>query len=152
MKLGRVLNVLMVEDNSADAFLAQEAFKESSHRLKLHVVSDGEKGLNFLKRKPPFEDAPRPDLILLDLNLPRRSGKEVLTDIKADSELCSVPVVVWTTSKAPGDVGDSYSLHANAYMTKPVDLDAFYQLARNLVEFWFEVVTLPPAEKGDSFD
>lgn len=144
---GRVMNVLMVEDNSADAFLAQEAFGENSHRLRLHVVQDGEKGLRFLHRKPPFEDAPRPDLILLDLNLPRRTGKEVLTEIKSNPELSSVPVVVWTTSRAPDDVADSYNLHANAYITKPVDLDTFYELAQKLVQFWFDVVTLPAAQK-----
>jgi CheY-like chemotaxis protein len=141
---GTPIEVLLVEDDPGDVLMTQEAFEEHKVRNRLAVVSDGAEALSYLRREPPFEDAVRPDLILLDLNLPRRDGREVLEEIKKDDELRQIPVVVLTTSAADEDILRSYQLHANAYVTKPVDFDQFITVIRRIDEFFVSVVKLPP--------
>jgi len=138
-----VIDVLLVEDDPGDALMTQEAFEHHKIRNKLHVVKDGVEALAFLRREGVFVDAPRPGLILLDLNLPRKDGREVLAEVKADAELRSIPVVVLTTSDAEEDILRSYSLHANAYVTKPVDFDRFIEVVRQIDDFFVTVVKLP---------
>lgn len=138
------VDILLVEDNPADVRLTQEALREGKLRNSLTVAETGEKALAMLSRRLSHADSPRPDLILLDLNLPGRSGREVLAEIKADPDLKRIPVVILTTSKAEEDVVKSYNLHANAYITKPVDLDKFMQVVRTIESFWLTVVVLPP--------
>ncbi|MFI5593580.1 response regulator [Amycolatopsis sp. NPDC051758] len=137
------IDVLLVEDDPGDVLMTQEAFEHYKIRNTLSVVSDGEQALQFLRREPPYEDAPRPGLILLDLNLPRRDGREVLAEVKASAELRSIPVVVLTTSEAEEDIARSYDLHANAYVTKPVDFDRFVEVVRQIDNFFVSVVKLP---------
>ena len=137
--------VLLVEDDPGDVLMIREAFDENKVRNELHVCSDGEDALLFLRGEPPHEGAPRPDLVLLDLNLPRRDGREVLAEIKADQRLQTIPVVVLTTSEAEEDVLRSYALHANAYVTKPVDFDRFIDVVRQIDDFFVTVVKLPGA-------
>ncbi|WP_410619676.1 response regulator [Amycolatopsis sp. cmx-8-4] len=137
------IDVLLVEDDPGDVLMTREAFEHHKIRNTLSVVSDGEQALQFLRREPPYEDAPRPGLILLDLNLPRRDGREVLAEIKASPELRSIPVVVLTTSEAEEDIARSYDLHANAYVTKPVDFDSFVEAVRQIDSFFVSVVKLP---------
>lgn len=146
---GTPIVILMVEDNPGDARLTQEALKESKFVNKLHHVMDGVEAIDFLRRKGRFGDAPRPDLILLDLNLPRKDGREVLAEIKADDDLKSIPVVVLTTSEAEQDIIQSYKLHANCYVTKPVDLDKFIEIVRVMQDFWLSIVRLPPAAAAE---
>jgi CheY-like chemotaxis protein len=138
------IEVLLVEDDPGDVLMTQEAFDEHKVRNKLNVVSDGEEALSYLRREGPHADAPRPDLILLDLNLPRVDGRQVLQAIKEDPDLRRIPVVVLTTSGADEDILRSYSLHANAYVTKPVDFDSFIAVVRQIDEFFVSVVKLPP--------
>jgi CheY-like chemotaxis protein len=138
------IEVLLVEDDPGDVLMTQEAFEEHKVRNKLSVVSDGEEALAYLRREGPHADAPRPDLILLDLNLPRVDGREVLAVIKEDEDLRRIPVVVLTTSQADEDILRSYSLHANAYVTKPVDFDRFITVVRQIDNFFVSVVKLPP--------
>ena len=138
-----VVDVLLVEDDDGDVLMTREAFEHHKIRNKLHVVQDGEEALQFLHREGPYADAPRPGLILLDLNLPRRDGREVLAELKADPELRVIPVVVLTTSEAEEDVLRSYSLHANAYVTKPVDFERFIDVVRQIDDFFVTVVRLP---------
>lgn len=138
-----VIDVLLVEDDPGDALMTQEAFEHHKIRNTLHVVKDGVEALEFLRREGPYENAPRPGLILLDLNLPRKDGREVLSEIKADAELRSIPVVVLTTSEAEEDILRSYSLYANAYVTKPVDFDRFIEVVRQIDDFFVTVVKLP---------
>ena len=138
------IEVLLVEDDPGDVLMTQEAFEEHKVRNKLTVVSDGEEALAYLRREGKYADAPRPDLVLLDLNLPRIDGREVLAEIKKDGELCRIPVVVLTTSAADTDILRSYQLHANAYVTKPVDFDSFIAVVRQIDEFFVSVVKLPP--------
>jgi CheY-like chemotaxis protein len=139
------IEVLLVEDDPGDVQLTKEAFEEHKVRNRLTVVSDGVDALAYLRRDPSvYPDAVRPDLILLDLNLPRRDGREVLQEIKADEELRRIPVVVLTTSQADEDIVRSYNLHANAYVTKPVDFDRFIAVVRQIDEFFVSVVKLPP--------
>ena len=138
------IEILLVEDNPADVRLTQEALREGKLRNSLTVAETGEEALAMLSQRPPHVDSPRPDLILLDLNLPGRSGREVLAEIKADPDLKRIPVVILTTSKAEEDVVKSYNLHANAYITKPVDLDKFMHVVRSIESFWLTVVLLPP--------
>jgi CheY-like chemotaxis protein len=138
------IEVLLVEDDPGDVLMTQEAFEEHKVRNKLNVVSDGEEALSYLRREGPHADAPRPDLILLDLNLPRVDGRQVLQAIKEDPDLRRIPVVVLTTSQADEDILRSYSLHANAYVTKPVDFDSFIAVVRQIDEFFVSVVKLPP--------
>jgi CheY-like chemotaxis protein len=138
-----VIDVLLVEDDPGDALMTQEAFEHHKIRNQLHVVRDGIEALEFLRREGQYEDAPRPGLILLDLNLPKMDGREVLAEIKADETLRPIPVVVLTTSEAEEDILRSYNLHANAYVTKPVDFDRFIEVVRQIDDFFVTVVKLP---------
>ncbi|MDG5758157.1 response regulator [Natronococcus sp. A-GB1] len=140
--------LLLVEDNPGDVRLTREAFKQGRIDNDLHTVSDGSDALDFLHQRGEYEDAPRPDLVLLDLNLPRKDGEEVLADLKDDPQLQSIPVIVLTSSRAEEDIARSYELHANAYLTKPVDPDEFIETVRAFEKFWFSVVRLPPEEEG----
>lgn len=139
----RPMELLLVEDNAGDIRLTQEAFREARIPVNLRVVKDGAEACDFLHRTGAFEYAPRPDLILLDLNLPKKNGREVLSDIKADPDLRRIPVVVMSTSSAPEEIASAYTLNANCYITKPVDLDKFYEVARSIQDFWLQTVTLP---------
>ena len=138
-----VIDVLLVEDDPGDVLMTREAFEHHKLRNKLHVVADGVEALQFLRREGEHADAPRPGLVLLDLNLPRMDGREVLAEIKSDESLRSIPVVVLTTSEAEEDILRSYSLHANAYITKPVDFDRFIEVIRQIDDFFVTVVKLP---------
>jgi CheY-like chemotaxis protein len=138
------IEVLLVEDDPGDVLMTREAFEEHKVRNTLHVVTDGEEALAYLRREGRHANATRPDLILLDLNLPRVDGREVLATVKADEELRSIPVVVLTTSQADEDILRSYQLHANAYVTKPVDFDTFISVVRQIDQFFVSVVKLPP--------
>jgi CheY-like chemotaxis protein len=140
---GRPVQILLVEDNAADVRLTIEALREGKVRNDLHVARDGAEAMEFLRRQGPFADAPRPDLVLLDLNLPRKDGREVLREIKDDDSLKRIPVVVLTTSSAEADILRSYSLHANCYITKPVDLEQFVQVVKSIDDFWLTIVKLP---------
>ena len=139
----RAIEILLVEDNPGDARLTREAFADAIVSNNLSVVGDGEQAMAFLRRQGSYADAPRPDLILLDLNLPRKSGREVLADVKTDPDLLSIPIVVMTTSEAEGDILNSYYHHANAYVTKPVDLDRFIDVVSKIEGFWLTVAKLP---------
>jgi CheY-like chemotaxis protein len=139
----RPIEVLLVEDDPGDVVLITEAFEHNKVNNRLHVVADGVEAIQFLRRESPYEDAEEPDLILLDLNLPRKDGREVLAEVKEDPTLRRIPVVVLTTSKAEEDVLRSYDLHANAYVTKPVDFDRFIEVVRQIDEFFVSVVKLP---------
>jgi len=138
------IEILLVEDNPGDVRLTREALRDSKLHNRLSVVEDGVEALAFLKREGHYNDSPRPDIILLDLNLPRKSGREVLEEIKQDEVLKRIPVVVLTTSEDERDVMASYNLHANCYITKPVDFSQFIIIVRNIKEFWFTIVRLPP--------
>jgi CheY-like chemotaxis protein len=138
-----VIDVLLVEDDDGDILMTREAFEHHKIRNQLHVVNDGVQALQFLRREGEYTDAPRPGLILLDLNLPRRDGREVLAELKDDLELRLIPVVVLTTSEAEEDIVSSYSLHANAYVSKPVDFDRFMEVIRQIDDFFVTVVKLP---------
>ncbi len=138
------IEILLVEDNIGDIRLTQEALRDSKLRNTLNVVRDGVEAMAFLRREPPFENATRPDIVLLDLNLPRKDGREVLSEIKGDEELKRIPVVVLTTSEDDADVLKSYNLHANCYITKPVDLNRFVTIVKTIEHFWFQIVKLPP--------
>ena len=139
----RPIDILLVEDNPGDVRLTIEAFKEGKVRNKLHVVEDGMEAMAFLKKEGKYSDVPRPDLILLDLNMPKKSGREVLAEVKSDENLKKIPIVILTTSKAEEDVLRSYDMHANCYITKPVDLDQFVRVIKTIKEFWFSIVRLP---------
>jgi CheY-like chemotaxis protein len=139
-----LIDVLLVEDDVGDVLLIQEAFADNKVRNRLHRVADGVEAIAFLRREGEYADAPRPDLVLLDLNLPRKDGREVLAEVKADEALKQIPVVVLTTSKADEDILRSYKLHANAYVTKPVDFERFIEVVRQIDEFFVTVVKLPP--------
>ena len=140
----RPIEILMVEDNPGDIRLCVEALKEGKVRNRMHTVGDGEEALAFLRRQGPYAEAPRPDLILLDLNLPKRTGQEVLAEIKEDPDLRRIPVVILTVSEAEADILRTYNLHANCYITKPVDLDRFIEVVKSIEDFWLTVVMLPP--------
>jgi chemotaxis family two-component system response regulator Rcp1 len=140
----RAIEILMVEDNPGDVRLTREALKDHKVWNRLHVVEDGVAALDFVHRRTPHEKAPRPDLILLDLNLPRKDGREVLAAIKGDPDLKTIPVVILTTSQAEEDVVRAYNLNANCYVTKPVDFEQFTRIVRAIEQFWLTVVTLPP--------
>ena len=145
---GRVtpVEILLVEDNAGDVRLTREALLEGKVYSNLHWAKDGVEALEFLRREGNHADAPRPDIILLDLNLPKKDGREVLAVIKSDDQLMQIPVVVLTTSKAEEDVLRSYALHANCFITKPVDLDKFILVVKSIDRFWLTVVTLPPPQ------
>jgi CheY-like chemotaxis protein len=138
-----IVDVLLVEDDPGDILMTREAFQHHKIQNKLHVVTDGEQALQFLRRTGEYEGAPRPGLILLDLNLPRRSGHEVLAELKEDPQLRVIPVVILTTSQAEEDILRSYSLHANAYVSKPVDFERFMDVIRQIDSFFVTVVKLP---------
>ncbi len=140
----QVINVLLVEDDPGDVLMTREAFGEYLHN-RLDVVTDGAAALAYLRNEAPYVDAPRPDLVLLDLNLPRRDGREVLAEVKSDPRLAHIPVIVLTTSQAEEDVLRSYQLHANAYVTKPVDFERFVEAIRQIDHFFVSVVQLPGA-------
>ena len=142
------IDILLVEDSPADVRLTREALKEAKVLNTLHVVEDGVAALAFLRKEGQYALQSNPDLILLDLNLPKKDGREVLAEIKQDEKLKRIPVVVLTTSRAEEDVVRSYNLHANAYVTKPVDLKQFLEVIRAIEAFWLAVVTLPPGEKA----
>lgn len=139
----RPIEVLLVEDNPGDVRLTQEALKEGRIVNRLSVVPDGVEAIEFLSRRGKYANSPRPDLILLDLNLPRKNGGEVLQEIKTDPDLRRIPVMVLTTSSAEKDMLEAYSLHANCFITKPVDLNQFLEVVRSIEHFWFHIVTLP---------
>src|SRR4028119_608162 len=140
---GRPIEILLVEDSSTDVMLAEEALERAKLRNNLHVVKDGVEAMAFLRKEGKYLDVPRPDLVLLDLNMPRKDGREVLAEVKADDDLKSIPVVVLTTSKAQEDVLKAYGLHANCYISKPVDFEQFANVVKAIDQFWFTVVTLP---------
>jgi two-component system, chemotaxis family, response regulator Rcp1 len=142
--ISKPIEILMVEDSPGDVRLTIEALKEAKVLNNFNVVQDGAQAMDFLYRKGEHADAPRPDLILLDLNLPKKDGREVLAEVKGDESLQAIPVVILTTSQAESDVLKSYELHANCYITKPVDLDQFMSVIKSVESFWLTVVKLPP--------
>lgn len=140
----RPVEILLIEDNSGDVLLTKEAFEEIEFKDKINVARDGDDAMDYLHKRGPYKDAVRPDLILLDLNLPRKDGREVLEEIKSDAELRSIPVIILTTSKSERDIRICYDLHANCYITKPVDFDEFLKIVKYIVDFWLGLVKLPP--------
>jgi chemotaxis family two-component system response regulator Rcp1 len=142
--VGKPIDILLVEDNPGDADLAREVLENSKVHLTLHVVGDGEAAMAFLRRTGKYAGVPRPDLVLLDLNLPKKDGREVIAEVKSDEDLKRIPVVILTTSKAEEDILKSYNLHANCYVTKPIDLNEFVKVVAAIEEFWFTIVKLPP--------
>ena len=141
------IEILLIEDNPGDIRLTQEAFKLNEIPSRLHVTRDGIEALDFLYRRNGFTESSLPDLILLDLNLPRKSGRDVLAEIKKDETLRRIPVIVLTTSQADEDILNAYEHHANCYITKPVDLDEFMRIIKTIEEFWFNIVSLPAKEE-----
>ena len=142
--IGRPIEILLVEDNPGDIRLTREGLKEGRIFNNLSVVEDGVEAMAFLRRKGEYADAPHPDLILLDLNLPKKDGREVLKEIKSDPKLRRIPVVILTTSRAQEDIMDTYDQHANCYITKPVDFDQFVNVVKSIENFWLTIVRLPP--------
>ena len=142
-EMGRPIEILLIEDSPSDTLMTCEAFEHSKLLNRIHTVADGEAAVAFLKRESPYQNLPRPDLILLDLNLPKKSGREVLRDIKGDDSLKTIPVVILTSSKDEQDVVKAYGLHANCYITKPVGFAGLSECVQAINEFWFSVVTLP---------
>lgn len=141
--LGKPIEILLVEDNPGDVRLTAEALRENKFRNKLNVVGDGVEAMAYVRREGKYSDAPRPDLILLDLNLPKKDGREVLAEIKTDEDLKRIPVVILTTSKAEEDIIKTYNHHANCYVTKPVELEQFIKVVKTIQEFWLTIVSLP---------
>ena len=137
------IDILIVEDNSGDARLIKEVLNEHKIFNTLFTVNDGVEAMNFLLKKEKYKDSPKPDLIILDLNLPKKDGREVLADIKGNDDLKHIPVVIMTTSQAEADILKSYNLHANCYVTKPIDLNQFIKVIKSIEEFWFSIVKLP---------
>jgi chemotaxis family two-component system response regulator Rcp1 len=147
--IGDPIEILLVEDSSGDARLAMEAMKESKIRNRMHWVKDGVEAMDFLYRRGRHAQAPRPDVILLDLNLPKKDGREVLAEIKSDDDLKRIPVVILTISEDAEDILKAYSDHANCYITKPIDLDQFLKVVRSIENFWLTIVKLPPDGPND---
>jgi chemotaxis family two-component system response regulator Rcp1 len=145
---GQAIEILLVEDNLGDIRLTREVFKECKVLNNLSVTEDGEEAMAFLRRQGPYAKVTRPDLVLLDLNLPKKSGREVLAELKADPVLRRIPVVVLTTSSAETDIVKSYELHANCYLTKPVQLDEFIKVVQSIEDFWLMIVSLPNRDGG----
>ena len=145
-EIGRPIEILLVEDNPGDARLVKEALKDGKVLNELHVVSDGVEALEFLRHNGTYADAVHPDLILLDLNLPKKSGHKVLAEIKDDPDLKRIPVVVLTVSKAEEDIMITYNLHGNCFITKPIDFDQFVRVVKAIEDFWLSIVRLPPDE------
>lgn len=141
--ISRPVNILLIEDNPGDVRLTQEAFKEGKLTYNMDVVMDGVEAVNFLRNKPPYIDVATPDIILLDLNLPKKDGREVLADIKQDPDLRRIPVIVLTTSNAEQDILMSYDLHVNCYINKPVDFDHFFDIIQKIEDFWLTTAILP---------
>ena len=144
---GMTVHVLLVEDSPGDVRLTREAFREANMSIQMYVASDGVEAMAFLRQEAPYNDAPRPDLILLDLNLPRMDGREVLAHIKADDSLKTIPTVILTTSEAEADIVKSYQLQANSYLSKPVGLEAFESLVKSINDFWLVRAKLPQRKK-----
>ncbi len=141
---GKVIDILLVEDNPGDVRLAQEALKDSKVRNNMYIVGDGVEAMEFLRHQGKYSNSPRPDLILLDLNLPRKSGREVLAEVKSDKSLKRIPVVVLTVSRDEQDILKAYDLHANCFITKPLDFEQFIKITQMIEEFWLTIVKLPP--------
>jgi two-component system response regulator len=144
----RPIRILLIEDNPADARLLQESLKEAKIYNTLYVAEDGIAAMDFLYRRGKFTDVPSPNVILLDLNLPKKDGREVLKEVKGDADLKHIPVVVVTSSKAEEDIAMSYDLHANCYVIKPLELEQFSKTIKSIEEFWFKIVKLPPASRA----
>ena len=143
MENQKIVEILLVEDNPGDARLILDAFKDGRVKNNLHIVDDGEEATDFLFKRNQYQNAPRPDLIILDLNLPKKSGLEVLADIKVDENLKSIPVIILTSSNSEEDVIRSYNLHANCYLAKQMDLNKFFELVKSIEDFWLTLVKLP---------
>ena len=141
---GRAIGILLVEDNPGDVRLTREALKEAKVQNSLSVASDGVEAMAYLRREGAYSAAARPDIVLLDLNLPKKDGRQVLAEVKVDPELRRIPIVVLTTSKAEEDILKTYDLHANCFITKPVDFDKFVKVVQSIEHFWLSIVTLPP--------
>jgi len=139
----KTAEILLAEDNPGDVMLTKKALEKGKLANNLHVVTDGVEALEFLRREGEYEDSPRPDIILLDLNMPRKDGQDVLKELKNDDDLCRIPVVMLTSSESEEDIAKSYELNANAYLTKPVDFDGFIEIVNRLENFWFKVVKFP---------
>ena len=139
----KLVEILLIEDNPGDARLTQEALKDGKVKNNLHIVYDGEEATDFLFKRNQHKNAPRPDLILLDLNLPKKNGQEVLAEIKADESLRSIPVIILTISKQEQDIIRSYNLHANCFLIKPIDLNQFFEVIKSIEDFWLTLVKLP---------
>jgi len=139
----KIVDILLIEDNPGDARLAKEALKDSKIKNKIHIASNGVEATDFLFKRNDYKDAPRPDLIILDLNLPKKDGREVLAEIKEDENLKRIPVVILTISKAEEDILKTYNLHANCYITKPLNLDKFMEVVKSIEDFWLTIVKLP---------
>ena len=142
-KSAHLIEILLVEDNPGDVRLTIEAFKDGKIQNNLHIAKDGVEAIAFVKRQGDYQNVPNPDLILLDLNLPKKDGREVLAEIKADPQLKHIPVIVLTTSEAERDILKTYELHANSYITKPVDLNQFFEVIKSIEAFWLTIVKLP---------
>ena len=142
------IEILLVEDNEGDVGLVEEVFQEAKIMNNLNIAEDGEEAILFLRKEGKFSNVPSPDIILLDLNLPGKDGREVLKEIKEDDELKRIPVVILTTSRAEGDILKSYNLHANSYITKPVDFDQFIKVIKSIENFWLDIVKLPSKGNG----
>jgi CheY-like chemotaxis protein len=140
----KIVDILIVEDNAGDARLIREVLKENKIFSCLHMAKDGVEAMDFLRKKGKFKSEPKPDLIILDLNLPKKDGREVLAEIKTDEDLKHIPTVIMTISQAEEDILKSYNLHANCYITKPIDLDQFINVVKSIEDFWFTIVKLPP--------
>ena len=145
--LDDIIKILLVEDSAADVRLTREVFKEGKVKNELFVVNNGAEAIDFLYKQGQYKDAPRPDLILLDLNLPKKNGKEVLKEIKGNPKTSSIPVVILTTSKDEEDIQATYDLYANCFITKPFDLDQFISVAKTIENFWFSLVKLPSSSR-----
>ena len=143
----KIIDILLIEDSSTDVLMIREALSEAKLLNKIHVAEDGVEALDFLHKRGKFASSPRPNLILLDLNLPRKNGREVLAEIKADKDLKRIPVVVLTTSSAKEDILRSYDLHVNCYVVKPVEFDSFVKAVQSIQHFWSSTVSLPPAKE-----
>ena len=139
----KLVEILLIEDNPGDARLTREALKDGKVKNNLHIVYDGVEATDFLFKRNEYQNAPRPDLIILDLNLPKKNGQEVLAEIKADDSLKSIPVIILTISKADEDIIKSYQLHANCFLIKPIDLNEFFEVVRSIEDFWLTLVKLP---------
>jgi two-component system, chemotaxis family, response regulator Rcp1 len=142
-EIGKPADILLVEDNSSDVRLAEEALRESEVHNRLYVVEDGVEAMSYLRKKGKYREAVRPDLILLDLNLPKKDGKEVLAEVKEDPDLKRIPVVVLTISNDAADILKTYNLHANCYITKPINVNQFHKVVKAIDNFWFTIVKLP---------